>query len=124
MIWVKSFRGNGLTDWGVFHRTALDLPRSNFPRSMRVAAGFLLLSLVPTTSAVASHGHAKDVLQYGEGLIVNIPVPEPEVEQVVAEVAQNTIIRGTKEYNKDEYVEGAVVATSTPVFPADRKSVV
>src|SRR5208337_3418892 len=24
---------------------------------------------------------------------------------------------GTKEYNKDEYIEGAVAATSTPVFP-------
>ena len=51
------------------------------------------------------------------GLIVNIPLPEPEVAQVVEDVAQNTIIRGTKEYNKDEYITGAVAATSTPVFP-------
>jgi len=36
----------------------------------------------------------------------------------VEDVAQNTIIRGTKEYNKDEYITGAVAATSTPVFPA------
>ena len=57
-------------------------------------------------------------LQYGAGLIVNIPLPEPEVAQVVEDVAQNRIIRGTKEYNKDEYIEGAVAATSTPVFPA------
>ncbi|MBZ5687034.1 MAG: SH3 domain-containing protein [Acidobacteriia bacterium] len=28
------------------------------------------------------------------------------------------MIRGTKEYNKDEFVSGAEVATSTPVFPA------
>jgi hypothetical protein len=58
------------------------------------------------------------VLQYGAGLIVNVPLPEPEVAQVVEDVAQNTLIRGTKEYNKDEYVAGAVAATSTPVFPA------
>jgi hypothetical protein len=63
-------------------------------------------------------GREKDVLQYGEGLIVNIPLPEPEVAQVVDEVAQNTIIRGTKQYNKDEFIEGAIAATSTPVFPA------
>jgi hypothetical protein len=37
---------------------------------------------------------------------------------VVADVVQNSIIRGTKEYNKDEYVDKAVAAISTPVFPA------
>ena len=58
------------------------------------------------------------ILQYGAGLIVNISSPEPDVAKVVEEVAQNTIIRGTKEYNKDEYVSGAVEAKSTPVFPA------
>jgi polyhydroxyalkanoate synthesis regulator phasin len=36
---------------------------------------------------------------------------------VVEDVAHNTIIRGTKEYNKDEYVTGAAAASSTPVFP-------
>jgi hypothetical protein len=66
--------------------------------------------------AIAVHGRDRNVLQYGEGLIVNIPIPEPEVAQVVDDVAQNTIIRGTKEYNKDEYVAAAVAATSTPVF--------
>jgi polyhydroxyalkanoate synthesis regulator phasin len=40
------------------------------------------------------------------------------VAQVVEDVAGNTIIRGTKEYDKDQYVTGAVAATSTPVFPA------
>ncbi len=69
--------------------------------------------------ATPSQGREKkDALQYGEGLIVNIPMPEAEVAQVVEDVAQNTIIRGTKEYNKDEYVAGAVAATSTPVFAA------
>jgi polyhydroxyalkanoate synthesis regulator phasin len=71
-----------------------------------------------TAAALPSHGREKDVLQYGAGLIVNVPLPEPEVAQVVEDVAQNTLIRGTKEYNKDEYVAGAVAATSTPVFPA------
>jgi hypothetical protein len=60
----------------------------------------------------------KDVLQYGEGLIVNVPLPVDEVTQAVQDVAGNGIIRGTKEYNKDEYVKGAEAATATPVFPA------
>ena len=64
----------------------------------------------------------KDVQQYGAGLIVNVPFPESEVVQVVEDVAQNTIIRGTKEYNKDEFVTGAAEAKSTPVFSSlDRR---
>lgn len=59
----------------------------------------------------------KDKLSYGEGLIVNVPFTESEVEQVVEEVAQNGVIRGTKEYNKDEFVGGAKPATSSKVFP-------
>ncbi len=80
-----------------------------------------LLLLLALTAAIPCEGRIKrekDVLQYGEGLIVNIPLPEPEVAQVVEDVAQNTIIHGTKEYNKDEYIAGAVAAASTPVFPA------
>jgi hypothetical protein len=58
----------------------------------------------------------KDAVQYGAGLIVNVPFSEAEVVQVVQDVAQNGIIRGTKEYNKDEYVSGADVANSTRAF--------
>ena len=58
----------------------------------------------------------KDATQYGMGLIVNVPFPEAEVAQVVQDVVQNGIIRGTKEYNKDEYVDGATTASSTRVF--------
>ena len=63
-------------------------------------------------------GREKDALQYGAGLIVNVPMAEAEVAKAVEEVAENGIIRGTKEYNKDEYVSGAVAATSSPLFPA------
>ncbi len=59
----------------------------------------------------------KDAVQYGMGLITNVPFPATEVNQVVSEIVQNGIIRGTKEYNKDEYVSGAVSASSTRVFP-------
>lgn len=60
----------------------------------------------------------KDARQYGAGLIVNVPMPEAEVSQAVEEVTQNGIIRGTKEYNKDEYITGATPATSSRLFPA------
>jgi hypothetical protein len=106
VIWVMSYcSSKALPRWVVFHRT---------DRYLRVGIALLLL----TAAAIPSHARKKDVLQYGAGLIVNVPLPEPEVAQVVEDVAQNTIIRGTKEYNKDEYIRGAVAATSTPVFPA------
>jgi hypothetical protein len=60
----------------------------------------------------------KDGVQYGAGLVVNVPMPEAEVSQAVDEVVQNGIIRGTKEYNKDEYISGATAAASTRAFPA------
>ena len=77
-------------------------------------ATILLLSV----SALALPAREKDATQYGTGLIVNIPFQESEVSQVVQDVIQNGIIRGTKEYNKDEYIADATPATSTRVFPA------
>src|SRR5450755_1735867 len=115
VMWDKSFRGAGLNGRSVFDRVALCLQLH-----FRVAAAFLLfVFLLLTGAAIPSQcREKKDALQYGEGLIVNIPMPETEVAQVVEDVAQNTIIRGTKEYNKDEYITGAVAATSKPVFAA------
>ncbi len=83
-------------------------------RFLALAVAFLM-QVAMALPAVAKE---KEVLQYGAGLIVNIPTAEAEVAQVVEEVAQNTIIRGTKEYNKDEYIGGATEAHSTPAFRA------
>jgi hypothetical protein len=69
-------------------------------------------------AALPAAGRGKDKLSYGEGLIVSVPLAASEVEQVVQDVAQNGVIRGTKEYNKDEFVGGAKAATSSRVFPA------
>lgn len=75
-------------------------------------AVFLFLSL----ATLAASAREKDATQYGMGLIVNVPFPESEVTQVVQDVIQNGIIRGTKEYNKDEYISGATPASSTRAF--------
>jgi hypothetical protein len=73
--------------------------------------------LAPVTLSWAASSNNKEKITYGEGLIVNLPVAEAEVEQVVEDVAGNGVIRGTKEYNKDEFVSGAKAATSQTVFP-------
>jgi hypothetical protein len=72
----------------------------------------LLLTALPLA------GREKDKLPYGEGLTTNIPLPQSEVEQVVEDVVRNGMIRGTKEYNKDEFISGAKPADSSRVFPA------
>ncbi len=77
-----------------------------------------LLLLFSVLGPIPLAGRTKDKVAYGEGLIVNIPLPAAEVAQVVEDVAQNGVIRGTKEYNKDEFVAGAKAADSSRVFPA------
>lgn len=86
--------------------------RFKLARLRRIGAITLLL-----VAALPLSGKQKTAIDYGTGLIVNIPLPEAEVAPVVSEVAQNGIIRGTKEYNKDEYISGAESAASSNVFP-------
>ena len=88
-----------------------------FGRRFLAISGVVLA--IGFTALPPSHAaREKDVTQYGMGFIGNLPFPEVEVSQVVQEIVQNGIIRGTKEYNKDEFVSGAKAATSTRVFPA------
>jgi hypothetical protein len=89
--------------------------RSGWSRPCRLG---LLFTVIVAGLAAPYHlpAREKDAVQYGAGLIVNVPLPEAEVTQVVQDVVQNGIIRGTKEYAKDEYVTGATTATSTKAF--------
>ncbi len=108
MNWDEIFRGKDLD--GCVNSSRFNVIFRALPQ---LTALFFLLCL----ATIPAYGREKDVLEYGAGLIVNIPHPEPEVVKVVEEVAQNTIIRGTKEYNKDEFVSGATSVPSTSVFP-------
>src|SRR5438477_622809 len=78
---------------------------------------FLLLCCLVWISTPPLHGREKDTTQYGAGLIVNLPFPAAEVTQAVQDVVQNGIIRGSKEYDREEYITGAEVATSVRGFP-------
>ena len=83
----------------------------------RSCAGAIVVALF-CTSPMPMAAREKDGTDYGTGLVTNVPLPENEVAQVVNEVAQNGIIRGTKEYNKDQYISGADAAPSSNLFPA------
>lgn len=89
--------------------------RPTWPRALAAVCGIALgLCLAAHPPNLAAR--EKDAVQYGVGLVVNMPFSEAEVSQVVQEVVQNGIIRGTKEYNKDEFISGAEAADSTRVF--------
>jgi hypothetical protein len=77
----------------------------------------LLLVLVSFAIAPLSARSKRPPGPEAAGLTVSVPAPEQEVLQAVQDVVSDGIIQGSKEYNKDEYIEGAEVADSTPVFP-------
>src|SRR5438270_10143411 len=95
----------------------------NFPspsRSRKKASACALLAVAMFwffTAATPSTAKSKEE-DHSEGLIVTVPVTEQEMVQAVEGVVADGIIRGTKEYNKDEYVTGAEPAQETKAFPA------
>src|SRR5450755_3536067 len=84
----RAFHGNGRQGGSGF----ASLSRSRCRHLAAKSLIFLFLGLLfAASAAIPLSGRAKkDSLAYGEGLIVNIPLPEPEVAQVVEEIAQNT----------------------------------
>ena len=100
------------------HSGKPEASRTSFPSAcVRRGKYALALLLSVTLTGLSAVGKEKDGVQYGMGLIVNVPYPESDVAGVVEEVVQNGIIRGTREYNQDDYISGAAPATSTRVFP-------
>lgn len=90
------------------------LQRQTLRWSARLPIIFVCLLMSGFPGAMAKD---KEGIQYGAGLIVNIPFPEAEVVQAVQDVVQNGIIRGTKEYNKDEFITGATAESASHAFP-------
>jgi len=82
-------------------------------RFLYLITGLILVLLTPRQLVA----RGKSAESYGMGLNVSVPVPERELLQAVQDVADDGIIQGSKEYNKDEYVGGADAADSTAVFP-------
>jgi hypothetical protein len=101
------------------HGSNVPFPRSSAVRLWKshgtAIFGVLLLLILVVGSP--SEARDKSGIDYGAGLITNVPFPPDQVAQVVRDVVQNGIIRGTKEYNKDEYVSGATAVSDTRFFP-------
>jgi hypothetical protein len=76
-----------------------------------------LVAVVTLSAGYSECRDKKEAVQYGAGLIVNVPEPEADVVKAVQEVVQNGLIRGSKEYSKDQYISGAAEASDSHLFP-------
>ncbi|MGH9498586.1 MAG: hypothetical protein ACRD3L_05540 [Terriglobales bacterium] len=93
-------------------RAVKQLPRA--ARCARLPLVTLLLLLSLASSALGREPKKK--VEYGTGFSTEITSPQETVLQAVADVVNDGIIQGSREYNKDKYVENAVAATSSPLF--------
>jgi hypothetical protein len=80
-----------------------------------------VLSVLCLLSVPLLHGkeHKRKVAakDYGLGFSTEVAAPESEVLQAVEDVVNDGIIQGSKEFNKDKYIEKATPATSSSLFP-------
>jgi hypothetical protein len=88
-------------------------------RNHLVIAVFSTLLLVSAGPTLHGREHKRKIKaeDYGLGFSTVIASPESEVLHAVEAIVNNGIIQGSKEYNKDKYIENASAATSSPLFP-------
>jgi len=94
--------GRGHLTTGIFRRR-LDL---------LLVALFVLYSALP----LLADGH-KRKQDFGLGFSSVIRAPESEVLEAVDAVVNNGIIQGSKEFNKDRYIDHSTSASSSKLFP-------
>jgi hypothetical protein len=78
---------------------------------------FMLALVVGLVSPALHAREHKSKEVYGAEFSVEVPAPEGEVLQAVYEVVNDGIIEGSKEYNKDKFIEKASAADSSKLFP-------
>ena len=88
--------------------------------SSRGLAVALLSVFCLALAVVPLHGREHKKEQYGQTFSTEIDAPESEVLQAVQTVADNGIIRGSFEYNKDKYIERANLVSSSSLFPESK----
>lgn len=84
-------------------------------RRLPVVALSAWLVILP---ALPLHGreHKTRAQDYGLGFSSEIEAPESEVLEAVDDVINDGIIQGSKEYNKDKYIDKASPEESSPLF--------
>jgi len=88
-------------------------PRRHPPKTRRPPAALCFVVLL---SSQLLYGNSNKT-DSESNLSMEISAPESEVLQAVSEVVNDGIIQGSKEYNRDKYVENASPAPSSSLFP-------
>jgi hypothetical protein len=88
-------------------------------RNQLVIALLSTLLLVSAVHPLHGREHKRKIKteDYGLGFSTEIVSPESEVLLAVEAIVNDGIIQGSKEYNKDKYIENASSASSSPLFP-------
>ena len=79
-------------------------------------ACFCGLLLLWTVLPLYGREHTAKKEEYGLGYSSEITAPESEVLEAIDDVVNDGIIQGSKEYNKDKYIDKASPADSSPFF--------
>ncbi|HYK51213.1 MAG TPA: hypothetical protein VEU94_15920 [Terriglobales bacterium] len=82
-----------------------------------IAAATILFLLWTLPLHGREHKGKVSPANYGLVFSTEITSPENEVVNAVESVVNNGIIQGSKEFNKDKYIENATAAASSPLFP-------
>src|SRR5579871_6760430 len=97
------------------------LRRNHRPRSASedMKKSIVVLCLLWFLSAVPGlHGRERNKKEnFGQGFSTEMSAPESQVLEAVDAVVNDGMIQGTKEYNKDKFIEKAYPAESSPSFP-------
>jgi hypothetical protein len=86
-------------------------------RSFAIAIFSVLVFCTALPLHSSEHKRKIRTEDYGLGFSTEISAPENEVIDAVEAVVNDGIIQGSREFNKDKYVEKAIAAPSSPLFP-------
>ena len=114
-----------IAGWNVFCRSsiAVGTTRSLATRVLQsnqfLIAGSAILFLLWMVPPLHGREHKRKVASEIYGLVFSTEItsPESEVLKAVEAIVNNGIIQGSKEFNKDKYIENAGAAASSPMFP-------
>jgi hypothetical protein len=100
-------------------RTAKSLATRLPSRNRSLIAVSAMLFLLGSVPPLHGREHKRKVASEIYGLVFSTEItsPESEVLKAVEAIVNNGIIQGSKEFNKDKYIENAGAAASSPMFP-------
>jgi hypothetical protein len=113
-----------IADWKAFFRLPVAVATSrslaiHLPQRNQILLAVSTILLLGTVPPLHGRQHKRKVAPENYGLVFSTEIasPESEVLKAVEAIVNNGSIQGSKEFNRDKYIENADAATSSPWFP-------